>query len=520
MIEIKQRPVALFVLDGIGINDNTENNAVYTAKTPNLDKYRAEWPNTNIKTSGQDVGLPDGQMGNSEVGHMNIGAGRVVYQDLSRISRTIEDKSFFQNQALINALEYAKQNQSALHLLGLLSDGGVHSHQKHLYALLQMAKDHGLDKVYVHCFYDGRDVPTTAGVGYTQELLEKISETGIGAIASVSGRYYAMDRDNRWERVVQAYDAITSCAAKTGTDPVQVLQDSYAEGVTDEFIIPTTIVDQAGDPVGPIQNNDSVIFYNFRPDRARELTRALKEPGFAEFELKTGHLDLYYVTMTEYHKNFYEFPKFEVAYGPEVLENTYGEYVSGLGLTQLRIAETEKYPHVTFFFNGGIEKEYPGEDRALLPSPKVATYDLKPEMSAYDITEELLKRLDSDKYDTIICNYANGDMVGHTGVFEAAVAAVEAVDDCVGKVVEKILAMGGIALLTADHGNCEQMVDPVTKEIFTAHTTFPVQLIVVGKDDIELKSGGRLADLAPTMLDLMGLEQPVEMTGESLIIRK
>jgi len=520
MTEIKQRPVALFVLDGIGINENKEFNAVYTAKTPNLDKYQVAWPNTSIKTSGQDVGLPDGQMGNSEVGHMNIGAGRVVYQDLSRISRAIDDGSFFENEPLVSAIEYAKTNQSALHLLGLLSDGGVHSHQKHLYALLKMAKDHGLKKVYIHCFYDGRDVPTTAGVRYTEELQAKIDELRIGEIASVSGRYYAMDRDNRWERVVQAYDALTSFASKSGTDPVQVLKDSYAEGVTDEFIVPTTIVDQEGQPVGLVEDTDSIIFFNFRPDRARELTRAFKEPDFSEFELKTGHLDPYYVTMTEYHKDFYAFENFQVAYGPQVLNNTFGEYVSGLGLQQLRIAETEKYPHVTFFFNGGIEKEYPGEDRALLPSPKVATYDLMPEMSAYDITAELLKRLDSDKYDTIICNYANGDMVGHTGVFEAAVAAVEAVDDCVGQVVEKILEMGGIALLTADHGNCEQMVDPVTKEIFTAHTTFPVRLIVVGQENIELKSGGRLADLAPTMLDLMEVEQPEEMTGESLIIRK
>lgn len=520
MTKIKQRPVVLFVLDGIGINENKENNAAYTAKTPNLDKYQAVWPNTSIKTSGQDVGLPDGQMGNSEVGHMNIGAGRIVYQDLSRISRSIADGSFYENEALIAAIEYAKVNKRALNLVGLLSDGGVHSHNKHLYALLKMAKDHNLEKVNIHCFYDGRDVSTTAGVRYTEELLAKIEEIGVGRIASISGRYYAMDRDNRWERVVQAYDAITSSAVRSGTDPVEVIKASYSDGVTDEFIIPTTIINEEGQPVGPIQNNDSVIFFNFRPDRARELTRALKEPNFSEFELKTGHLDLFYVTMTEYHKDFYDIDKFQVAYEPQVLNNTFGEYVSKLGLKQLRIAETEKYPHVTFFFNGGNEKNYPGEERALLPSPKVATYDLQPEMSAYDITDELLKSLDSDKYDTIICNYANGDMVGHTGVFEAAVKAVEAVDDCIGQTVEKILQMGGIALLTADHGNCEQMIDPETNEIFTAHTTFPVNLTIVGKDNIALRSGGRLADLAPTMLDLMGLEQPQEMTGESLIIMK
>ncbi|HZJ68485.1 MAG TPA: 2,3-bisphosphoglycerate-independent phosphoglycerate mutase [Candidatus Eisenbacteria bacterium] len=520
MSEKNRRPVALFVLDGVGINEVKENNAVYSAKTPNLDKYLANWPNTTIKTSGGDVGLPDGQMGNSEVGHMNIGAGRIVYQDLSRISKSIKDQSFFQNEILLEAINYAKKNNSALHLLGLLSDGGVHSHQEHIYALLEMAKKHGLSKVFIHAFYDGRDVPTTAGVTYTEKLQEKIAEIGLGEIASVSGRYYAMDRDNRWERTKLAYDAVTNLADRIGTDPVEVIKNSYADKVTDEFIIPTTIVNENNEALGPIGPKDSVIFFNFRPDRARQLTRALKQTDFDHFERMVDYSELFYVTMTQYDKEFYAYPNLKIVFEPQNLNNTFGEYISTLGKTQLRIAETEKYPHVTFFFNGGVEKEYPGEDRALLPSPKVATYDLQPEMSAYDITDELMKRLNSDHYDAIICNYANGDMVGHTGVFEAAVTAVEAVDECIGRVVEKILDMGGLAILTADHGNCEQMIDPVTKEIFTAHTTFPVRVVTVGQDQYPLRSGGRLADLAPTMLDLMNLEQPAEMTGESLLDKK
>lgn len=517
MSEQFPRPVALFVLDGIGINKNTEYNAVYAANTPNLDRYLKEWPHTSIKTSGLDVGLPEGQMGNSEVGHMNIGAGRIVYQDLSRITKAIKEGSFFENEQLLAAMKNAVNHNSDLQILGLLSDGGVHSHQEHLYALLEMAKRNGVRQVYIHAFYDGRDVPTTAGIGYTEKLQGKIREIGIGKIASVSGRYYAMDRDNRWPRIKLAYDAITAVAEKTAYDPVKVLEDSYAEGVTDEFIIPTTILDSDNQPVGPIKPEDSLIFINFRPDRARQMTRALKQPDFAEFERNSDYTDLFYVTMTQYHKDFYDFPNVHIAYAPQNLNNTFGQYISALGKTQLRIAETEKYPHVTFFFNGGVEKEYPGENRALLPSPKVATYDLKPEMSAYDITDELLKRLDSGKYDAIICNYANGDMVGHTGVFEAAVKAVETVDDCVGKVAEKILSMGGVAILTADHGNAEQMVDPVTGEIFTSHTTFEVRVITVGQNKYQLRSGGRLADLAPTMLELMGLQQPEEMTGKSLL---
>jgi len=519
MSEKIPKPIVLFVLDGVGINESTDNNAVYSANTPNLDKYLAEWPYTSIKTSGLDVGLPDGQMGNSEVGHMNIGAGRVVYQDLSRISKEIDEGNFFKNENLKKAMQSAKENNSALQILGLLSDGGVHSHQEHLYALLQMAKDNGIKQVNIHAFYDGRDVATTAGVAYTQKLQEKISEIGIGQIASVSGRYYAMDRDNRWERTKLAYDAVTDKAARTGTDPVEVLQLSYADNVTDEFIIPTTIVDENDEPVGPINEDDAIIFLNFRPDRARQLTKALKEPGFNEFPIEKDYSELVYITMTEYHKEFYDFPNLYVAYPPQNLENTFGQYISEQGKTQLRIAETEKYPHVTFFFNGGVEKEYEGEDRALMPSPKVATYDLQPEMSAYDIKDELMKRLESNKYDAVICNFANGDMVGHTGVFEAAVKAVEAVDDCIGQLVEKILDMGGIAILTADHGNAEQMVDPITKEIFTAHTTFDVRVVTVGQDKYQLRSGGRLADLTPTMLDLMGLDQPQEMTGESLLLK-
>ncbi len=513
-----RRPIALFVLDGVGINIRHQDNAVFAANTPNLDKYLANWPNTSIKTSGLNVGLPDGQMGNSEVGHMNIGAGRIVYQDLNRITKAIEDGEFFKNDALLSAINYAKKNNSALNILGLLSDGGVHSHQEHLYALLKMAKENGLDKVNIHAFYDGRDVATTAGVGFTEALQAKIQEIGVGRIASVSGRYYAMDRDNRWERTKLAYDAITNIADRIAQDPVQVLKDSYAEGITDEFIVPTTIVDADNQPVGPINEEDSVIFINFRPDRARQITRALKQPDFDAFVRTKDYTKLPYITMTQYHKEFYDYPNLRVAYAPQNLHNTFGEYISSLGKTQLRIAETEKYPHVTFFFNGGVEKEYAGEDRVLLPSPKVATYDLKPEMSAYDVTDELMKRLESNKYDVIICNYANGDMVGHTGVFEAAKAALEAVDECIGRVVEKILQMGGVAILTADHGNCEQMVDPVTHEIFTAHTTFDVRVVTVGQDAFDLRRDGRLADLAPTMLDLMDLPQPSEMTGETLLI--
>ena len=457
-----------------------------------------------------DVGLPDGQMGNSEVGHTNIGAGRVVYQELTRITKSISDGDFFQNEALCGAVENCKKNGTALHLMGLLSDGGVHSHNKHLYGLLELAKRAGLEKVYVHCFMDGRDVPPTSGKEYIEELLAKTKEIGVGKIASIMGRYYAMDRDNRWERVEKAYAAMVYGEGETAECPVCAMEKSYAADVTDEFVVPVVC-----DKEGQIHANDSVIFFNFRPDRAREITRTLVDPDFNGFVRKNGFFPLYFVCMTQYDAKM---PNVQVAFKPQSLANTFGQYISDKGLTQLRIAETEKYAHVTFFFNGGVEAPCQNEDRALIASPKVATYDLKPEMSAYEVTDELLARLDSGKYDVIILNFANCDMVGHTGVFEAAVAAVEAVDTCLGKVVDKILSMGGRALITADHGNADQMYEPDGSP-FTAHTTNPVPLLLVGEKDHTLKEGGRLADLAPTMLEMLGLPKPVEMDGKSLLAK-
>jgi len=516
MTTLPKRPVALIILDGFGVNNETIGNAVKAAKTPNIDRYLAEYPNTMVRTSGMDVGLPDGQMGNSEVGHTNIGAGRIVYQELTRITKSIRDGDFFTNDALLKAIANAKAQGTALHLFGLVSDGGVHSHNTHLYALVELAKRQGLENVYVHCFFDGRDVPPDSAKGFTEELEAKLKEIGIGKIASIMGRYYAMDRDNRWDRVEKAYRAMVMGEGNQATDAVAAVAASYEAGVMDEFVIPTVITEK-GNPVATIQANDSVIFFNFRPDRAREITRCFMQPDFSGFALPKGHFPLTYITLTQYDKTFNEFPGLTVAYHPTSLTNTFGDYISQNGLTQLRIAETEKYAHVTFFFNGGVEKEFPGEDRCLIPSPKVATYDLQPEMSAYLVAEEAVKRVNSGKYDVIILNFANCDMVGHTGVFEAAVAAVEAVDSCTGQVVDAILAQGGIALITADHGNAEQMIDPETGGAFTAHTTLPVRLIAVGDGNIQLQEGV-LADLAPTMLDLMELPQPQEMTGHSLII--
>ncbi len=517
MTQLAKRPVALIILDGFGVNEQTVGNAVKAARTPNLDRYNALYPHTLIRTSGMDVGLPRGQMGNSEVGHTNIGAGRIVYQELTRITKSIEDGDFCENPAITGAMKHARDNQTALHLFGLLSDGGVHSHNTHLYALLELAKSFGLSRVFVHCFYDGRDVPPDSAKGYTEELVAKMAEIGTGRIATLMGRYYAMDRDNRWDRVMKAYLAMVHGEGPTATDPVAAVADSYEAGVMDEFVIPTVITED-GKPVATIQPDDAVIFFNFRPDRAREITRAFIQPDFIGFTRPLGALPLFYVTMTQYDKTFASFPNLHVAYRPEGLDNTFGEYISQKGLTQLRIAETEKYAHVTFFFNGGVEKEYPGEDRCLIPSPKVATYDLQPEMSAYLVADEAEKRVRSAKYDVIILNFANCDMVGHTGIFEAAVKAVEAVDTCFGQVADAVLEQGGIVLLTADHGNAEQMIDPATGGPFTAHTTLPVELILAGAGDgISLKEG-RLADLAPTMLDLMGLDKPTEMTGSSLIV--
>ncbi len=495
------------ILDGFGIAP-AEGNAIAAAKKPNLDKIFAENPHTQIGASGLDVGLPDGQMGNSEVGHTNIGAGRIVYQELTRITKSAQEGDMDKNPALLKAMENAKENGKALHLMGLLSDGGVHSHNTHLYALLEMAKRVGVEKVFVHCFMDGRDVPPSSGKDYVKELMEKLDEIGVGKIATVMGRYYAMDRDNRWERVEKAYAAMVYGEGEQAECPLCAMQNSYDKEVTDEFVVPTVVKGAE-----PIEAGDSVIFYNFRPDRAREITRTLVDPDFTGFERKKGFFPLTYVCMTQYDATM---PNVEVAYKPESLENTFGEYISNKGLTQLRIAETEKYAHVTFFFNGGVEKQYPGEDRILVKSPAVATYDLQPEMSAYEVTDKMVEAVKSGKYDALILNYANCDMVGHTGVFEAAVKAVEAVDTCVGRVVEAVKEMGGCVLLTADHGNADKMVD-TDGEPFTAHTTNPVPFCVINHP-CQLREGGRLADIAPTMLKVLGLPQPAEMTGESIIL--
>ena len=508
---MSKRPTVLMILDGYGLNNNQKGNAVAEAKTPVVDKLMAEYPFVKGYASGLAVGLPDGQMGNSEVGHMNMGAGRIVYQELTRITKEINDGDFFKNEALLAAMKNAKENDSAVHFMGLLSDGGVHSHNTHLYALLEMAKREGLSKVYVHCFLDGRDTPPASGKEFIEQLEAKMKEIGVGQIGVVSGRYYAMDRDNRWDRVELAYKALTEGEGVKGTDAAAAVQASYDNDKTDEFVLPT-VIEKDGQPVAKIQDKDSVVFFNFRPDRAREITRTFVDPEFKGFERKNGFFPVNFVCMTQYDATM---PNVDVAFKPQTLKNTLGEYVSNKGMTQLRIAETEKYAHVTFFFNGGVEKQYEGEDRILVKSPAVATYDLQPEMSAYEVTDKLVPAIESGKYDMIILNYANCDMVGHTGVFEAAVKAVEAVDTCVGRVVEAIKKMGGVALITADHGNADKMVD-ADGSPFTAHTTNPVPFCVVGYD-CQLREGGRLADIAPTMLQIMGLEQPAEMDGVSLI---
>lgn len=510
-------PLALLILDGWGISDKSEGNAVLAARTPFLDSLSARWPQSVIRTSGRDVGLPDGQMGNSEVGHTNIGAGRIVYQDLLRISNAIEDGSFFENEALLWAMEHAARTQATLHLAGLLSDGGVHSHLTHLFALVDMAKAVGVRDLALHAFFDGRDTPPDSGLGYMEALLAHFQKTGIGRVASMGGRYYGMDRDNRWDRVEMAYRAMTAVDfnGERAMDPLAAIAASYERGVTDEFIVPLLLTDQEGKPAGPVKEGDSLIFFNFRPDRARELTRAFCQPGFDHFPAVKSPLGLHYVCMTEYSAEFEAFSTLRTAFPPQALSGIFGEVISLAGLTQLRIAETEKYAHVTFFFNGGREESFSGEERILVPSPKVATYDLKPEMSAYEVTDRLLAALEKKAPDVIILNYANGDMVGHTGIFDAGVRALEAVDACLAKLVPAILDRGGLALITADHGNLEEMVDPSRDVAFTAHTTNPVLLIGAGLDEGDLMDG-RLADLAPTMLDLLGLEMPGEMTGHSL----
>ncbi|WP_322173598.1 2,3-bisphosphoglycerate-independent phosphoglycerate mutase [Acutalibacter caecimuris] len=501
-----KKPLVLMILDGFGIAPD-EGNAIVAAKTPNLDRILKENPVTEIGASGLDVGLPDGQMGNSEVGHTNIGAGRIVYQELTRITKSAEEGDMEKNPALLAAMQSAKDNGKALHFMGLLSDGGVHSHNTHLYALLKMAKSLGLEKVFVHCFLDGRDVPPSSGKDYVKELLGKLEEIGVGKAATVMGRYYAMDRDNRWERVEKAYAAMVYGEGVEAECPVCAVQKSYDAGVTDEFVVPTVCKGAE-----PVQAGDSIIFYNFRPDRAREITRTFVDPEFAGFERKNGFFPVNYVCMTQYDATM---PNVDVAYKPESLTNTFGEYLSKNDLTQLRIAETEKYAHVTFFFNGGVEKQYPGEDRILVKSPAVATYDLQPEMSAYEVTDKMVEAVKSGKYDALILNYANCDMVGHTGVFEAAVKAVEAVDTCIGRVEAAVKEMGGCILLTADHGNADRMVDDDGTP-FTAHTTNPVPFCVINHP-CTLREGGRLADIAPTMLKVLGLPQPAEMSGESII---
>ncbi len=506
--------ITLMILDGFGNNPRTDGNAIAAAHKPNLDKYLATCPNTIVHTSGMDVGLPDGQMGNSEVGHTNIGAGRIVYQELTRITKSISDGDFFEKEEFLKAVENCKKNNSKLHLFGLVSDGGVHSHNTHLYGLLELAKRNGLKEVFVHCFFDGRDVPPDSSKLYTEALEAKIAEIGVGKIASVMGRYYSMDRDNRWDRVQQAYEVMVLGKGLTANSAVEAVENSFAKKEYDEFVKPTAILEN-GKPVATIGANDSVIFFNFRPDRAREITRTFVDPEFKGFERANGFFPLYYVCMTQYDKTM---PNVVVAFKPQTLDNTFGEYISKLGYRQLRIAETEKYAHVTFFFNGGVETQYEGEDRALIPSPRVATYDLKPEMSAYEVAGECVSRINSRQYDVIILNFANCDMVGHTGDFNAAKAAVEAVDACVGKVVDAVAAQNGIVLITADHGNAEQMIDYENGGAFTAHTTNVVPLIGIGLGNAKLKEG-KLADLTPTILDLMGEAKPAEMTGQSLLVK-
>ncbi|WP_297955907.1 2,3-bisphosphoglycerate-independent phosphoglycerate mutase [uncultured Ruminococcus sp.] len=506
---MSKKPVALIIMDGFGYNPDTYGNAIAAAKKPNIDKYMAECPNTIIGASGLDVGLPDGQMGNSEVGHTNIGAGRIVYQMLVKISKDIKDGTFFNNKAILGAMNNCKEKGSALHLMGLLSPGGVHSHMEHLYGIVEMAKKNGLDKVYIHAFLDGRDVPPSSAAEYMEEAVAELNKIGLGRIATISGRFYAMDRDNAWDRVEKAYAALVYGEGVQETDPVQAIKNSYANEVTDEFMLPTVIEGGA-----QIKADDSVIFFNFRPDRARQITRSFVDPDFSGFERRNGFFPVSFVCMAQYDATM---PNVSVAYPPEQLTMTMGEYLAKLGKTQLRIAETQKYAHVTFFFNGGEERQFEGEDRILIKSPDVPTFDLKPEMSAYEVCDAVCEAIDSDKYDVIILNYANCDMVGHTGIFDAAVKAVEATDTCVGRMVDKILAKGGAALITADHGNADKMMEPDGSP-FTAHTTNPVPLIAVGVEG-KLAEGGVLADLAPTMLDIMGVPQPEEMTGKSLLVK-
>lgn len=514
---MSKKPMVLMILDGLGLTDHHEGNAVYLAKTPVLDSLIEKYPFQKGLASGLAVGLPDGQMGNSEVGHMNMGAGRIVYQDLTRITKSIEDGDFFQNKALVAAFDNAKKNDSAVHMWGLLSDGGVHSHITHLYALLEMAKQQGVKKVYVHCFMDGRDTPPSSGIEYVKQLEAKMKEIGVGEIASISGRYYAMDRDNRWDRIQKAYDVLTTGEGNHANSAVEAMQNSYDDGKTDEFVVPVSVV-KDGKPVGTVQDGDSVIFFNFRPDRAREITRCFcMDDDFDHFD-RGPRKKVTYVCFADYDVTI---PNKLVAFEDVHLTNTFGEFLAKNHMTQARIAETEKYAHVTFFFNGGVEKPNEGEDRFLVKSPKVATYDLQPEMSAPEVCDKLCAAIRGGKYDVIVINFANPDMVGHTGVIPAAVKAVETVDACVGKACEALKEVDGTMFICADHGNCEKMIDYETGEPHTAHTTNPVPFILVNADPkYGLREGGRLCDIVPTLIELMGMEKPAEMTGESLLVEK
>lgn len=510
---MSKKPVVLMILDGYGLNDNCEANAVCEGRTPIMDQLMSQCPYVEGQASGMAVGLPDGQMGNSEVGHLNMGAGRIVYQELTRITKAIQDGDFFDVPAFLEAVENCKKNGTALHLFGLVSDGGVHSHNTHIYGLVELAKKHGLDQVFVHCFLDGRDTPPASGKGFVEALDEKMKEIGVGKVASVMGRYYAMDRDNRWDRVELAYNALTKGIGETAVSGPAGIQASYDKEKYDEFVLPT-VVTEDGKAIGLIKDKDSVIFFNFRPDRAREITRAFCDDEFAGFA-REKRLDLTYVCFTDYDETI---SNKIVAFHKQSITHTFGEFLAEHGKTQARIAETEKYAHVTFFFNGGIEEPNKGEDRILVKSPKVATYDLQPEMSAPEVCDKLVEAIKSDKYDVIIINFANPDMVGHTGVEGAAIKAIETVDACVGRAVDAVKEVDGVMFICADHGNAEQLVDYVTGEPFTAHTTNPVPFILVNADpSCKLREGGCLADIAPTLIELMGLEQPKEMTGKSLI---
>jgi len=512
-----KKPTVLMILDGYGLNERKDGNAVAEAKTPVMDKLMEECPFVKGNASGMAVGLPEGQMGNSEVGHLNMGAGRIVYQELTRITKEIQDGTFFENPALLKAVENCKEKDSALHMFGLLSDGGVHSHNTHLYGLLELAKRNGLSKVYVHCFLDGRDTPPASGKGYAEELEEEMKKIGVGEIASVTGRYYAMDRDNNYDRVHLAYDALTKGEGLTAASGPQGIQASYDREETDEFVKPTVVV-KDGMPVATIKDGDSVIFFNFRPDRAREITRSFCDDDFKGFD-RGRRLDITYVCFSDYDPTI---PNKEIAFHKISVTNTFGEWLAANHMRQARIAETEKYAHVTFFFNGGVEEPNEGEDRILVNSPKdVATYDLKPQMSAYEVCDKLVEAIKSGKYDVIIINFANPDIVGHTGVEDAAIKAVEAVDECVGRAVDAIREVDGQMFICADHGNAEQLVDYETGAPFTAHTTNPVPFIIVNADPAyTLREGGCLADIIPTMIEMMGMEQPKEMTGKSLLIKK